>query len=421
MKRNKKAASAESALGKQMRSKFRALKPHERSTNIVGWLDKDATRHAYEDGKNLSRFLESLDPTTAYGDQRVSGDAFQRALKSCGIRLTSNLEAGIPASTLEDVVEHPKARYLAIELIARAYRSVIHKRAPAIMSTQGLPGSMINQYAYAGPRGIPLEPAIPLSELVGQTTGINQKYYKPFYIQDVTRATARVGEGAEIPAVKIATSENLINLYKYGRRIDVTYEALRSIPIDLLADKVRRIAIKVETEKVEKALDVIVNGDGNAGTAATVYQVSVLNGATAGNTFTLEAWLAFKMKFKNPFMLTTVIGQDASILQLMLMNTGSANIPLIMMGAIAGTQTFTPINQTLAGGERVGWLDAAPANKLVGIDKRFALERVFEIGANIQESDRDVKHQINSLVLSEVEGYAIMEGGNANKILDLAS
>jgi hypothetical protein len=85
-----------------------------------------------------------------------------------------------------------------------------------------------------------------------------------------------------------------------------------------------------------------------------------------------------------------------------------------------GQQGVTAINQSLAGGERLGWLDSAPAGKLLGFDARLTVERVFEIGGNIQESDRDIKSQLNHLVMTEVEGYAIMEGyGNASKILDL--
>ena len=131
-----------------------------------------------------------------------------RVLAACGIRTRSVPEMGLPASTLEDVVEHPQARYLALEMFARAYRSVIFgsrgsfgkgQRAP-ILSTMGLAGSFLNQYNYPTPRDILLEPAIPLSELVAVTTGIRQNYYRPFYLEDVSNANSRVAEGAEVPA-----------------------------------------------------------------------------------------------------------------------------------------------------------------------------------------------------------------------------
>jgi len=407
---------------------IRKKKPSQRAMAIAKDLVKvirgGLTKEAYDNGMNVSRYLEAADPTSQH-PVGTRSDAFNRVLAACGIRTSSNPELGISASTLEDVVNHPVARHLAIEIFSRAYRRSIHGGSRVtVASGEGVPGTMINQWQYPGtPRGVPLQPAIPLAELIGQTTGINSNYYKPFYIQDVQKATARVSEAAEIPAVRISTTEHSITLTKFGRRLDVTYEALRRIPIDLMSIYVQRIAIKVETDKVDTVMGIIVNGDGNSGTSATSYNLTALDPATTANNLTVAAWLAFKMKFLNPFQMTHVLGQSTSVLKLLMLNTGSTNIPLVMMGGIPGSQimSMTPINQTLAGGERYGWLASAPASKLVGIDRRFAVERVFEIGANIQESDRDVKQQINSLILSEVEGYDIMEGGNANQILNLAA
>lgn len=369
---------------------------------------------------NLSRYLETLDPSKDHPGSRT--DAFNRLLASCGIRTKSIPELGIAASEFGDLVEHEQGRHLAVELIARAYRgAALDKNQRSIITSfEGLPGSMINQFAYAGPRDYLLEPAIPLSEVVGVTTGIRNNYYKPFWLEDVQNATSRVGEGAEIPAVKITTAEKTITLAKYGRRLDVTYEALRRIPIDILSFYIRRIAVTVESEKVDKVLSTIISGDGNSGTAATSYNLTALDSGTTAGNLTLKAYLAFKMKFRNPRMLTTVLAQDVSLLKLMLLNTGSANIPLVMMGGLAAAQTVTPINQGLSDGVRGGWLDGAPANKIVGFDKRFSIERIFEIGGMIQEEDKDVKQQINSLVLSEVEGYAVLDP-LANKIIDLSA
>lgn len=403
------------------RQQFAKTPVDGRAQAIRDALNGDTIKKAYDKGMNLSRFLEHLDPTRDHKGQDAQLDAFNRVLRSCGIRTKSVPELGIPASTLEDVVNHPKARHLAVELIARAYRgTVTNKRAP-MQSEMNIAGTWLSQFAYpAAPRANFIEPAIPLSEVVGQTTGITQKYYKPFYMQDIENVTARVSEAAEIPAVKISTTEKVINLQKYGRRLDITYEAIRSIPIDMLAFYVQRIAIKVEAEKVDKVIDIIVNGDGNAGTAATSYNLTTLDSGTTANNLTLKAWLAFKMKFKNPFQLTTIMSQDAGALALMLLNTGSANIPLVNAGGVFSQQAITPINNGLADGTRLGWLDTPPAGKLIGFDKRLSVERVFEIGANIQETDKDVKNQIDSLVLSEVEGYAIIEQ-TANKILNLTA
>jgi hypothetical protein len=390
-------------------------------------LTPNLAREAYEHGMNVSRYLESLDPSTAHTGRSGEVDAFNRVLRACGIRTRTNPEAGLPASTLEDVVRHKQARYLAVEIFARAYRSVAfggakYQRTP-ISSGMGVFGSFGNQFAYpATVRDTLLAPAIPLSEMIGVTTGIRTNVYRPFYLDDVSHANSRVSEMAEIPAVSIAQHEKTITLRKYGRRIDASYEALRHMPIDLLSFYVQRIAIAVETEKVDTVLGIIVAGDGTPNTAATAYNLTTLDAGTTANNITLIAWLAFKMKFLNPVKMTTVLGNDDMVLKLLTLDSGLTNFPLMAMGGFLGNQvsSLTPINDALMGGERVGWLASAPATKLVGFDRRLSIERIFEIGATIQESDKDVKSQIDSLVLSEVEGYSIIDPA-ANKVINVAA
>jgi len=401
-----------------------ALEPRKRAKAIASVLNRDILREAYSDGKNLSRYLETLDPSDKH--PMGSGDAFNRVLAARGIRTRSIPELGIAASTLEDVVNDERAQYLATEIFARAYRKVIFGNGTGIggktrawapiMSGEGVSGSAINQPFYPPVTDLLLRPAIPLSEVVGVTSGIRGTYFKPFFLEDVSQANSRVAEAAEIPAVKITTSERAVDLNKYGRRIDLTYESDRRIPVDLLSFYVERIAIAVEAEKLAKVIGVIVNGDGNSGTAATSYNLDTLNGTAGVGVFNLEGWLNWKMTWANPLMMTTVLGNSPQVLKTMLLDTGSANIPLVAGSGVIASQTVTPINQGLADGIRVGWTTDAPANTLVGFDKRLAIQRLFEIGSNIQETAKNVKSQINSLVLSEVEGYAVIDP-KASKVL----
>ena len=109
--------------------------------------------------------------------------------------------------------------------------------------------------------------------------------------------------------------------------------------------------------------------------------------------------------------------QEAVALQLALLNTGSANIPLISANLGNLGTSLTPINQ-FADAVRYGWTSDAPALKIVGFDPRFAIERVTEIGADISEIERFTTKQTQTLTMSEVEGYALMDV-NAVEILDV--
>jgi len=75
---------------------------------------------------------------------------------------------------------------------------------------------------------------------------------------------------------------------------------------------------------------------------------------------------------------------------------------------------------TLADGVVAGVTADVPADKLVGIDARQALERVVEVGSNIEEIERWAQSQVQILTISEVEAFAVLTQG-ATKTLELQS
>jgi hypothetical protein len=216
----------------------------------------------------------------------------------------------------------------------------------------------------------------------------------------------RVAEGAPLPRVKLSSSENTLRFGKFGRAIESTYEEARRLRIDVMALHIQLLSIQSEVDEVAAVIDVVVNGDGNANTAATSYNLTTLDtSATVANGLTLRAWLAFKQKFPNPYSLTTALAQDAVEIQLRLLNVGSANIPLVALAAQSALGGFTPINDRLADGVRVGITADAPSNSIVGLDRRFAVERVVEIGSDISETMRWIENQTNLLTFSLNEGF----------------
>ena len=203
--------------------------------------------------------------------------------------------------------------------------------------------------------------------------------------------------------------ERDVFLYKFGRAIESTYEALRRLPLDRAAIEISLIANQVEVDKLAVILDVILNGDGNAGTAMLSYNLSDLDPAAPLGKPTLEAWLEFKLRFENPYMLTTLIGQRNGIIKAMLINTGTANVPLVVVAPWIGVGGFRPINNSLGDDVRYGVTNDAPSLKWIGLDKRRAIEQVYEIGANITEMERFATRQTETLVMTETVGYAKMD------------
>jgi hypothetical protein len=402
-------------------SQIAEMKP--RAADLLAQMGPNVYRAAYDRGMSLSAYLELYeDPSDGYQDGL---DAFGRVVKAADIRVVSRPEIGLYASEYGDFMKDEHTRALVPEWIARQWRRAQTGRPfstrALLLSSDGVLGGWERPYAEAmSPRwDVNIAPAIPLSELVAITTPIDSDSYRAFYLTNTTadNRLVRVAEGAELPRVKLVGGDQTIDLYKYGRALEATYEQLRRQKIDKLGLFIQRMAVQAEMDKVATVIDVAVNGDGNSN-AATNYNLTTLDtGATAG-TMTLKGWLAFKMKFANPYIMTVVLSQEADALSLLTLSAGNANTPLVFVAGASGFGGFRQINPNLDGTVGLGWTSDAPANKLVGMDSRFAIERVIEIGANISEIERFVTRQTQVLTMTEVEGYAVLDE-NATKTMTI--
>lgn len=376
---------------------------------------------ARERGMTLTQLLERETPSGEYKDGL---DAYQRLLQQAGIVTRSHPRGAFVASRMEVWEQSPQTRALFPEWCRRTVDQVRFRqpgggsRAP-FTSVETAPGSTLRPYADdPTPRlADRTEPAIPLDEVVVRTRFTDGDLARATYLnRDVTSTRRkRVAQGAELPRSKVTTGQRNIALSKFGIAIEATYEAMRRVPLDQFAFFLALEEIQAETDKVAAALDVAVNGDGNVGTSATVYALTALDPAAVAGTLTLKGWIAYKAKFGNPYMMTHALAQEAVILQLLLLNMGTANLPLASRPDLG---QLVPINGTLADGVRYGITADAPSLKIVGYDRRFALGRVVENGSQIMEMDRWITRQVSVLTISENEGYESIDS-NAVKILNI--
>jgi hypothetical protein len=381
-------------------------------------------REAYKRGMSLSAYLDTVMETDFDDDL----DSYERLLQAADIVTVSQPVYGRYADRFESFYENEAKRALLPEWWARQYRKAAHQtpqQRATFLSDDYTVGGWERPYAMADMLRAQkkLQAAIPLAALVGLTTPIDGDTYRAAYIDQTGNESnfrmVRIGESALIPTMKVTTADRTVNLYKYGRSMDASYEVLRRQRMDKIALFIQMMAIQAEVDKVATVIDIVVNGDGNANTSAESHDLTTLDtGATAG-TLTLEGWLAFQMEFENPYMLGVALATKAIALQVMLLSAGTANHPIVSFGnmPIGGV---TPINQEFSGPVPLGWTSDAPADKIVGWDPRVTVERVFEIGADIAEVERFTKSQIQSLTMTETEGYAIMDAGAAH-ILDVSS
>lgn len=404
---------------------------------------------------HLTALLEHEDPTGP--SDRVAGqDAFTRMLDAADISTVSDPYGNYQADEVEVFFDQEANKALFPELCRRLWYngSVDHaltrrslqeaerelrqelmrlalapaeegkERGPALYLTPDfVPGTVQRPYEQTTDVTMPqIEPAIPLTEMIARTRGVGDTVYRKRTLVSPPATELRllrVTEAAELPKAKITEAARSVRLYKFGRALEASYEALRRLPIDDFALHVRMLRLQTEVDQVAAALDVAVNGDGNAGTAATVYTKATLDPAMSVNTLSLRGWMAFKLLWANPYQLTTILANQDVVLDALLLNIGTANA-LLASNPVPGlvNQPWTPINNRFAEGVRFGVTTDAPARQIIGFDNRFAVEHLQEDGSIISEAERYVTRQTEVLTFSMNEGYATFDAG-AVKIFNL--
>ncbi len=342
-------------------------------------------KEAYGKGLTFSQFLENRDPSSQYvGKDAWLGqlDAFERQMLAAGIRTKSDEAKGLYADRVE-------------------------KFFLGTSSSDVLFPEFINRTA----RQAMLAPDI-LNELVGIRTPIEGNAYKTFYVDLSTAAKQkkRVAEGAEIPTTTITGHTHAITLKKKGRAIDASYEFIRRMRIDMLALLIEGILQQTGVDLAEDAIDVLINGDGNASTAATNTNLTTLGG-TVADGIDWKSWLTWRLKFY-PYNGSTII-VDADQLMNVLGIQSPVIDPLALLAAMNGAGkvdggSSMPQNIFSKPLRYVYLPSATLANKVLGIDPKYALEQVTEIGADIVETDRMIKTQFETIVLSQVTGFATL-------------
>jgi len=310
---------------------------------------------------NFSAALERLDPSAQYQDSALNGlDAYQRQLKRFDIKVS-----GLNSDAVEKFFQSADSSVLFPEYVSRAVR-------------QGM------------------EEANVLPRLVASVTTVNGMDYR-----SITAAPAGddgepkvVAEGALIPETMVRTKENLVQLRKRGRMLVASYESIRFQRLDLFTVTLRQIGAYIARAQLKDAVEVLLNGDGN-NNAAPVWNCA------ASGTVTYSDLVTFWNRF-DPYELNTIVADPGVMLKLL-------NLPEFK-DAAAGLnfqgsgKMITPIGADLIKSSAVG------GNKLIGLDRRCALEMV-KAGDVLTEYDKLIDRQLERAAISSIVGFAkIFEG-----------
>lgn len=387
-------------------------------------------QRAHKEGKTLSALFEELDPSdqSKYrdGGRPASLDAFGRQCAVAGVVTRSDPENGIYASRWEEFCK-PENRALGLEWVQRQIRAAQHGHKikavnlDAYTSQDDLIGSIFRPFVDSPTVRTPRnQPQLTLDMLVGQTTAINNDTYRSAFMEepdDDELHEFRVTEMGEFPTVKVSQGQQSVKIHKYGLAYLMSYEAIRRANLDKLAFWINRTVLQKNNDKVEHALDILTNGDGNSN-GATVDNLTALDPGTSANNLTFRAWLTFMEQFGDSYQMNLAIMRSATKIDLLLLDIGSGNT---LASTVPGLAQFTSVG-TGNLGTTVGLASysSTPTGTIIGLDTSVGVEHIVETGSDLTETETYITNQTQKIVISEVEGFAVLDK-RGTRILDLTA
>lgn len=259
-----------------------------------------------------------------------------------------------------------------------------------------------------------------IGELVSNTVGIEGNIVKSPTLDLLSKENkpnmlkARIAEGADIPLAKITMGEQAISLYKYGRAIQMTYEAMRRMKVKIFIQHINAIISDIAGGNLDRATEILVNGDGNKDTSATKIGTTE-NAGTIENEeligFLVDYW------FENHYAADTIVTSKNLFKKI---NTLLYDINL-KLGLSSGISFRTPqfmpdqkITLLMANLPKMG----NGSDGIVLLNKANTLVRYEENASNIQENQKNIRNQTNLLTVTENSGYAISVIGS-NRFIEV--
>lgn len=308
-------------------------------------------------GKSFTDVLEELDPSGNYKNSELDGlDAFQRQLKRFDIKVS-----GPKSDTISKFFSTTQSAALFPEYIRR------------VVLTSFVENSTI-------------------ADIVANITYIDSPDYRTISsnMSDGDLTLSYVDEGATIPETTIKLNSRLVRLFKRGRTLVSSYEALKYQKIDVFSTILKQIGNYIAISTLTDCLDVIVDptdeGEG---------ELSYIDPVDKTNPVVYEDLINI-FKDLYPYKLNTIlVTLDVlkKILMMEEMRDTAAGLNFHGTGDI-----LTPL------GAKV--VPITIGNKLlIGMDKRYTVEMIKSGDIQI-EHDKLIDRQLERTVISCTYGFS---------------
>ena len=309
----------------------------------------------YKNENGFSAALEKLDPSEQYvGSELAAMDAFSRQLKRFGIKVN-----GAGSSTVAKFFSTADSAALFPEYVSRA------------VAAGSKDESVIEQ-------------------IISARTEISSMDYRSITtdLRDPSGIsyTHTIGEGEEIPTTNITLNENLVTLNKRGRLLRASYEAIKFQRLDVFTVALKQIGAFIAKAQLRDAMGVLIGSGANAA------EVITQSGAELSYTDLLALWSRFE-----DFEMNVLLASPSTAARIL--NIPELRDPLAGLGFASGGGLGTPL------GAKLIKTAATPDDKIIALDRRFALEMVSAGGVQV-EYDKLIDSQLERASVTSICGFS---------------
>jgi len=320
--------------------------------NAMQYQNIRIDKSLYKNAGGFLAALEKLDPSEQYRGTELAGlDAFQRQLKRFDIKVSG------PGSS-------PIAKFFSTADSAALFPEYV-SRAVA----QGAQEESI------------------LSEIVSARTDIQSLDYRSITtdIGNASDLSNPIGEGEAIPVTEITLNETLVTLKKRGRLLRASYEAIKFQRLDVFTVALRQIGAYIAKAQLKDAVEVLIGSGDTA--AETVNQ--------SGSALSYADLLALWSKFED-FEMNVLLASPATAAAIL--SIPELRDPAVGLSFAKEGGSITPL------GAKLIKTSAVPDGKIIGLDKRFALEMVTAGGIQV-EYDKLIDSQLERAAVTSICGF----------------
>ena len=209
----------------------------------------------------------------------------------------------------------------------------------------------------------------------------------------------RVQEGADFPIAELKLAESAIKLFKYGRAVQATYEALQYMRVDMFSRTMDMIANDIADKQSDRAINVLVNGDGNDN------KIKTISTATA-DTVTVDDLLELAMQFQDNsgVPVTTLVTNRDFYKQIYKMMFSTDDVRGVTNGFTFNTPQFNNVNVNLVWSSKVPKI--SNKNAVIALNNNVTLTKYVANNMNMREIQQNIRNQTQLGVISEISGFA---------------